>query len=234
MFYITGAVKLRNSQIFGVIIGVLFLGCDDDSKDLSVSDYSVYFFGNSITSHGPSEEIGWFGNWGMAASSEENDYVHKLIEKMKNEYKDYLRINYALMYIVNWEMNFSAELGTLEMDKIDLLIIRLGENVNEEYAISNNYYEALDGLIKRFKGKNTKVIVTDNYWPSVYKDNIQKEVAINNNYYFVQINDLYGNPENSAYRQFEHLGVATHPSDTGMEKIAERIFECIKENKIIK
>ena len=229
-----GAVKLRNLQIFEIIICVLFLGCNDNSKDLSVSDYYVYFFGNSITLHGPKEEIGWFGNWGMAATSEENDYVHKLIEKMKNEYKDYLRINYGLMNIVKWERDFSAELGTPELNKIDLLIIRLGENVTEEYATSNNYYEALDGLIKRFKGKKTKVIITDNYWPSVYKDNIQKEIAINNNYYFVQINDLYANPENSAYGQFEHLGVATHPSDAGMEKIAERIFECIKENKIIK
>ena len=220
-------------KILGFIICVLFLGCKDSSVSDSVSDYYIYFLGNSITLHGPKEDIGWFGNWGMAASSEENDYVHKLIGKIDIEYKNYFRVNYGLKNIANWEMDFSVEPNALEINNIDLLIVRLGENVNEEYAINNNYYEELDKLIKIFKVNKTKIIITDNYWPSVYKDNIQKEVALNNNYYFVQINDLYSYPENSAYGQFEHYGVATHPSDIGMEKIAERIFICIKNNRII-
>jgi hypothetical protein len=234
--------------IFGILaiiaLTFAFIACDndngdkhthkwDDSKDSSVSDYNIYFLGNSITLHGPSEDIGWYGNWGMAASSEENDYVHRLIGKINIEYKNYFRINYGLKNIYNWERNFLVELDALEINDIDLLIIRLGENVNEEYAINNDYYEALDRLIKTYKFKRTKIIITDNYWPSLYKDNIQKEVAFNNNYYFVQINDLHNNSENSAYGQFEHSGVAAHPSDAGMERIAERIFECIKENKIV-
>jgi hypothetical protein len=201
---------------------------------LSVNDYNIYFLGNSITLHDPYEEIGWFGNWGMAATSEENDYVHKLINKLENEYKIYFRINYGLRNIADWERDFSIELDTFEINEIDLLIIRLGENVNDEYALNNNYYEALDGLIKRFKGNNTQIIITDNYWPSEYKDNIQKKVAIDNNYYFVQINDLFSNSENSAFGKFEHYGVASHPSDIGMENITLRLFECIKENGIIK
>jgi len=214
-----------------ILTFLLFSGCNDGSKNLPT--YNVYFLGNSITLHAPNQELGWFGNWGMAATSEENDYVHKLIKKMKNEYEDYLRINYWIKNIGYWERDFFSELDSFEINEIDLLIIRLGENVNEEYAINNNYYEALDGLIKRYKGEKTKVIVTDNYWPSIYKDNIQKEVALNNDYYFVQINDLSSNPENSALGQFENVAVSSHPSDTGMENIAQRIFECIKKNKVI-
>jgi hypothetical protein len=219
--------------LIGFFLCILFLGCSDDSENLYIKEYNIYFLGNSITLHGPNEEIGWYGNWGMAASAEKNDYVHKLIEKIESEYKNNFRIKYGIKNIANWEKDFFVELGSLELNKIDLLIIRLGENVIEEYAMNNNYYNALDELLKEYKGNITKIIMTDNYWPSVYKDNIQKNVAMDNGYFFVQINDLYGNQENSAFGQFEHSGVSMHPSDIGMENIANRIFECIKENSII-
>jgi hypothetical protein len=212
-----------------VIIGFALTGCGGAAED-----YNIYFLGNSITLHGPRTEVGWYGNWGMAASKEENDYVHKLIKKLKNVYNNqFIRINYGVRNIGNWELNFFIELDDLEINKIDLLIIRLGENVNEEYARNNNYYDALDRLIKKYKGNNTKIIITDNYWSSEFKDTIQRNIAIDNGYYFVQINDLYSNYENSAFGQFEHPGVAKHPSDIGMENIAQRIFDSIKENKIM-
>ena len=44
----------------------------------------VLFLGNSITLHGPAPNIGWTGNWGMAASAREKDYVHLLIDRISN------------------------------------------------------------------------------------------------------------------------------------------------------
>lgn len=45
----------------------------------------ILFLGNSITLHGPKEEIGWPYNHGMSASKPENDYVHKVIEALPSD-----------------------------------------------------------------------------------------------------------------------------------------------------
>ena len=42
----------------------------------------ILIIGNSITRHGPKPEIGWNRDWGMAASCEENDYVHRFVTKL--------------------------------------------------------------------------------------------------------------------------------------------------------
>ena len=48
----------------------------------SVKAGRVLFLGNSITLHGPAPAIGWEGNWGMAASAREKDYVHLIVKEI--------------------------------------------------------------------------------------------------------------------------------------------------------
>ena len=52
----------------------------------AVYDFRILFWGASTTKHPPAEDIGWSGNWGMAASAEENDYVHKLVSYLEEKY----------------------------------------------------------------------------------------------------------------------------------------------------
>ena len=51
------------------------------------ADVKILFLGNSITRHGKAENLGWLGDWGMAASRKENDYVHKLISRLLEDGK---------------------------------------------------------------------------------------------------------------------------------------------------
>jgi len=42
----------------------------------------ILILGNSITYHSENPSNGWYGNWGMAASSQNKDYAHLLEEKL--------------------------------------------------------------------------------------------------------------------------------------------------------
>ena len=64
-------------------------------------------------------------------------------------------------------------------------------------------------------------------YPFMMTDEAIKEFAQENNIPFVDLGDLGELDEMKAVGLFEHSGVAAHPGDLGMEKIAERIYDKI-------
>jgi alpha-galactosidase len=191
--------------------------------------------GNSITHHGALPEIGWPNDWGMAASSKDKDYVHVLMDTLTKSHKN-IHWDYHYHSIAYWERDFNFDFSTDNLVKVDLnykpdiLIIRLGENVQDEYAKNNDYESALVKLINKFKSENSKVIITGNFWPNAFKDNIQRAVASKNNYSFVDLSELSNDINNQAGGKFENPGVAMHPSDFGMRNIAIKILDQINED----
>lgn len=187
--------------------------------------------GNSITYHAPDPDIGWYGDWGMAASCKENDYVHVLLSKLSDCFPRTTFVR-KIQTIVAWEQDFSVDLSLfteIACFKSDVLVIRLGENVDNTYAKNNDYYGTLTKLIQSYADTSTRVIVTGNFTPFRYKDSIQRSVALDHGWYYV---DLYYTGilrENTAYGLFADAGVASHPSDAGMKKIAESLYYVIQE-----
>lgn len=65
----------------------------------------ILFVGNSITRHAPKQEIGWLDDWGMAASSAENDFVHLLMARIKAKLPD---AGYMTIQAAGWEREYES------------------------------------------------------------------------------------------------------------------------------
>ena len=184
--------------------------------------------GNSITRHGPLKEIGWDRDWGMAASAPDKDYVHRLYAKLTENGQDvFMRIRQCAF----WERNFRNEniLANYEEEKAfqaDIVVFRLGENVTTE---DKPYFkDALKKFIAYICLATGKTVYTTCFWKNDVVDEAIEEVAKERGE--VCVNGFFANDKtNMALGQFEHSGVAGHPSDKGMEKIAEAIFQVLKQ-----
>ena len=193
---------------------------------------NVLFIGNSITRHEPKSEIGWDNDWGMAASSRENDYVHVTVKLLEEKLG---KVNYCIANCGEWELNYYQDELLTEWEKVrnfkaDIVIIRIGENILnardkfKEYPIAPRYAK----MVEYFSSNpSAKVVVTDLFWHYEEIDNAIHTVAKEKGYPLVCLNDLGKAEENMAIGQFWHSGVAIHPNDVGMRKIAERIVEKI-------
>lgn len=192
----------------------------------------VLFVGNSITIHEPNADLGWYGCYGMAASCRDNDYVHVAKKLIKEKYGS---VSIAVLHASAWERSFWQS-DALDRDDIrsarefepDVAVIRIGENAHTFVTPKHDFKIGYERFVKYLcPNPKTKIIVTDQFWQCEKLDNPIKVLAAENGWQFVHIGDLGQSDENKAIGLFEHGGVASHPGDLGMKRIAERIAEHI-------
>lgn len=192
------------------------------------ADIKLLFLGNSITRHGKAENLGWCGDWGMAASSKENDYVHKLISKFCQEG---IKVSVCIANLSDWERTRNMDLLFTKYSSAlrfnaDYVIVRLGENACPDKYLSE--FELCYGeLTDLFSRNGAKIVLTDLFWEYEPFDNFVAELAKARGYAFAEIHDLGNDDEMKAIGKFSHNGVAVHPGDKGMAEIAERIFRVL-------
>ena len=204
-----------------ITIPILFISTESDLP--KQEDLKILIIGNSILKNEPASELGWEGDWGMAASSENNDFLH-IYKNLLNRSKKYNSVEVNFKNISAWESDFEYDLNeyrNVNTSNYDILIVRLGENVK----YSGKYYLALNKMINHFKATDTKVIITEIIWKSDDKERIHKQVAFDNGYKYVSFNDFRANHNNFSYGLYENDQVAAHPSNAGMLVIAKLLFD---------
>ena len=193
----------------------------------------VMFVGNSITLHGKRPEIGWNGAWGMAASSREKDYVHRLMAAISEQSPD---AAFCICQVAEWEMKYKNGKSVYHKYEnarnfdADIIVMRFVENCPKiDFDREIFQKETLDLLQYLNPTGQTKIFLTTGFWHHPGDEGIA-ELARKFGLPLIELGDLGELDEMKAVGLFEHSGVANHPGDRGMEEIARRIFNSVKQH----
>lgn len=215
-------------------------GEDAAKPGLKVGDLRVdkiLFLGNSITLHGPAPKIGWEGNWGMAASTREKDYVHLLLSQIAKAAGG--KHAAKIKNIADFERqlagyNVKEELKEELAFEANVVIVAIGENVAplETHEAKQQFRAAFASLLSELKQHGKPALfVRSNFWANPAKDEILQQVCEEAGGVFVDNRQLGGDEANYARseRKIEHDGVAGHPGDKGMKAIADALWKAIEQ-----
>ncbi len=201
----------------------------------------VLFLGNSITLHGPAPKIGWTGNWGMAASAEDKDFVHVLTSHIAKAAGGKPQIK--VKNIADFERNLTAyklpdELREELAFEADIIVIALGENAaspktDEAKAEFESAFTNLFAELKKH-GQPT-IFVRSQFWQDADKDKLMKKTCEAAGGTFLDISKLGFDEANyaRAERKIDHVGVAGHPGDKGMQALADALWQAIQKQSAI-
>ena len=186
--------------------------------------------GNSITRHSPAPQIGWTGDWGMAASCMEKDYVHVLTAKLDaaGKHTETKFENIAEFEREPETYDFSA-FDAYRAWEPEVVVLRICENTPGEKL--DAFGEAYERLISYFEGAKHKPVIfaVGPFWRNDKAEELIRLAAEKHpgTARFVSLSALFST-DYQAIGLFEHAGVAGHPSDRGMEAIASILFDAIR------
>lgn len=202
----------------------------------------ILFLGNSITRHGPKADIGWTGNWGMAASALEKDYVHVLASAMAR--RAGLAPETLVENIADFErkpeaFDYPVRLAKARAFRPDIIILAIAENVpalktDAAKAAFADHVKKLLAALKELAAPGGAIYVRSSFWPDAAKDGILQKAAAEAGATFVDISAVGKDPANRAKSErptITHEGVGAHPGDQGMEAIADALLKAILERE---
>ena len=194
----------------------------------------ILFVGDSITKSAPQvAKLGWAGNWGMAASAEDKDYVHLFLNRLAKE-QGGDRPTYLVAGGRGGKIPDKVAVKQQFTDfKADLAIVQLGENDAENVTVEGfqrPYEEILQAI--RAGNPEAKIICMGVWSPpqgNPTKDKFIKAACQAYGATFADMSAANPKPENKAEAEnrFSHKGVNWHPGDKGMEAYSQAIWSAL-------
>ena len=193
--------------------------------------FKVLIYGNSMALHSPAPQLGWTGDWGMAASARDKDFAHLVLaglEAARGQTADYRIRNLAPL-----ERNFTtnlldvAELAADVAWAPDYVVIAIGENASvPDDATAETYARFLAALARPLveSAGHPCVVMRSPFWSNKIKAASTQRAAEEVGAVYVDAGPLNRDPANKAIGLFEHRGVASHPGDLGMRRLADLIL----------
>ena len=213
-----------------------------EGKNIEWSENGTNYLaiGNSITLHDLAT-YWWDDDRGMAATTNEKDYVH-LISKHLERSSD--SVTTHSINLPSWESNGSDRAEFLELLKpylspsISVVTIQLGENAFNLDTWRSDYEELINYV--KNGAPNASIYVIGDFWSNENRGSEKEQVSIacgvtyvspdgikDNKEYYSSIGTEVEDSEGKLHT-IDHQGVANHPSDKGMEAIADRVIEMMK------
>lgn len=207
--------------------------------------YDYVALGNSITCNDIDDEGLWWGNWGMAASNEDNDYIH-IVSKWLGA-QSVKPVTTTVLDLKKWEL--ASDRNTIQKDYeeyfneyTDLVTIQTGENITEYMETLGMDYDSLVKMIRE-KAPNAQILMLGEVlWPSEDIESAKHAACDAYGVTFVDMTEFLNGYE-SFYKSAigaEVAGtdgeshtitnevVAAHPNDEGMACIAQQVINQIQ------
>ena len=214
-----------------------------DAITASDETYDYVVLGNSVTCSVAEGTI-WWGNWGMAATSKDKDYVHLISSWLKEEMER--PVTTMVLDLKKWEVS-QNRYEILEKyegyfgEHTDLVTIQTGENITDFKDTLDSDYQNLVAMIRK-KAPNAQILMLGEVlWPSEDIEAAKKKACEANGITFVGM-EAFLKDYQEVYRssigaqvtgadgkmhKINDEAVAAHPNDKGMACISEQVIKQI-------
>jgi len=205
--------------------------------------FTVFCIGNSVLQHGPNDSLGWYGNYGMAASAEDKDYYSVMQQLLKADFPDikteWYRHNASALeraitdsMTVSYKENIMAAFGPKVMQTVpDVVTMQFGENTPRANVTAESFAYAVEQCIDFCRSVNPDVKIILSTLAIGSESDIRSQgmkiAGANKGVPVVNLSQ-YSTNDYKAIGLFEHAGVAGHPGDKGMQKIGEEFYSVLK------
>lgn len=226
----------------------------DDAEgfpSLTEDDHICYLaIGNVITYWWPATLVDgtpvWWGTWGAAATTAENDYVHRVQRSLEGMFPG-ANVDVTKVNLYNWETAVDSTWAFPELDPylnsdLDIISVQLGECIDEgesgpaKIMTIEAEFELLYEHIKE-KAPNARIIVLGNVWSDPACDPLKQQACAATDIAYEGLDTIQDNPiyqvgrnatvmgDDGQIHRMTYADSATLPNDAGMKVIAQAVLD---------